>query len=323
VAATRRITILMTGAGGFVGPYLGAALNRRFGDRARIVATSRNALECPTLGMVVELDVTNRVDVDDLINHIKPNVVVHLAGIASVTSAVADPEQAWQIHLFGSLNVANAILKFVPESLLLWIGTGQAYGATARSGLSLTETAVLAPTNDYEVTKAAADLALGALGGKGLRCIRMRPFNHTGPGQSADFVVPGFAAQIARIEARLQSAAIKVGNLEAERDFLDVRDVAEAYAMAIENAECCDCKTPIFNIASGVPRSIKSILNDLLALSSQKIEVVQDSSRMRSSDTPRYVGDARLAQGILGWTPKIEFAQTMHDTLNDIRRRIR
>jgi GDP-4-dehydro-6-deoxy-D-mannose reductase len=310
--------ILITGGAGFVGGYLVSALRREFGDRVDIRLTSKGN-GSPVSDLPIEyLDVTDAAAVASAIGRYAPSHVIHLAGLAAVPAASADPMLAWQVHVFGTLNLANAIMRDMPGSMLLSVGSGQVYGASARSGAALTEQAILGPTNEYAVTKAAADLALGALAEQGLRCLRLRPFNHTGPGQSEHFVVASFATQIARIEAGRQPRTIHVGNLEAERDFLDVRDVATAYAKAIARSSEL-ASGAIYNIASGVPRRIGDILNRLIAMSDVRIEVAQDASRLRPADTPRFVGDAQRARREIGWEPQYDFDHTLKEMLDFAR----
>ncbi|MEQ1694554.1 MAG: GDP-mannose 4,6-dehydratase [Hyphomicrobiaceae bacterium] len=313
--------VLITGTIGFVGPYLAEALRRLPERRVSIVSTALTAAEHPVLGLVRALDVTDKAAVERIIGEERPTHVVHLAGLAATRAANANEALAWQVHLFGTLNLAHAILEHAPRCVLLSVGSGQVYGATARSGKPLTETALLAPANTYEVTKAAGDLAVGALAGQGLASVRFRPFNHTGPGQTGDFVIPSFAMQIARIEAGLQPPVLKVGNLEAERDFLDVRDVVAAYALAVgKSAEIAP--GTIMNVSSGVPRRIQTILDRLMALSRVPISTKIDSTRMRPSETPRYVGDATLAKKLLGWSPQIDLDTTLAAVLDDCRARV-
>lgn len=313
--------ILVTGANGFVGQYVIAALGR-LPQPVEIVATGPIAGEHPAFGPFHALDVTSAAAATDAIKSIQPTHVVHLAGLAATASANANEDLAWKVHLHGTLNLANAILAHAPGATFLNVGTGQVYGATARTGAVLDEGALLAPVSGYEVTKAAGDLAAGALVTKGLRAIRLRPFNHTGPGQTGDFVIPAFAMQIARIEAGLQPPMVKVGNLDAERDFLDVRDVAEAYARAVARSDEIAPGT-ILNIASGVPRRIRSVLDALIALSTVPVAVETDPTRMRPAETPRYVGDASLAHKVLGWTPRTAFETTLRDVLADCRARVK
>ncbi|MDQ8699874.1 GDP-mannose 4,6-dehydratase [Hyphomicrobium sp. LHD-15] len=314
--------VLVTGAGGFVGPYLIAALRDQFGSGLDLVATSKDRVPHPSIGTIEALDVCDAAAVEEIVRRVQPDHIVHLAGLAAIPKAAANVDLAWNIHLFGSLHIARAVLRHVPKSVLHHISTGQVYGASALPGLALDETVLLAPNNTYSATKASADLALGALAAEGLRCIRLRPFNHIGPGQSEDFVVSSFAMQVARIEAGLQEPVMRVGNLDAERDFLDVRDIAAAYALAIKKSGELEAGA-VLNIASGRPVRIRDILHRLVKLSGVQIAVEQDAARMRPSDIPRYIGDAARARQILGWSPKWEFETTLTDILNDARNRVR
>jgi GDP-4-dehydro-6-deoxy-D-mannose reductase len=153
----------------------------------------------------------------------------------------------------------------------------------------------------------------------GLRVIRFRPFNHTGPGQTDQFVVPAFASQIARIEAGLQSPVLRVGNLDAQRDFLDVRDVVDAYVLAVEKSDDLPTGT-ILNIASGRPRRIRELLDHLLSLSRRDITVEADPARQRPNDTPVFAGDASRARRMLGWAPRRDIQDTLLEILNACRR---
>lgn len=304
--------ILITGANGFVAPYVADALRQAIGEPVEIVLSGRSDLDADAQG-IIPLDITDTAAVETAIAQISPTHVIHLAAVSSPPTAGSDPDLAWRVNVGGTLAIARAILKSAPDCTLLFASSGQVYGETANMNRALTEDDVLAPVGEYAATKAAADIALGAMVSRGLRCIRLRPFNHAGPGQTEDFVLPGFAAQIARIEAGLTAPVIKVGNLDAERDFLDVRDVAEAYARATLRA--AEIRPgAILNIASGIPLSIDSLLRNLLAMSDAKIVVEQDPARMRPSETPRFFGDATRARSLLDWTPR----RTMDEVLRDI-----
>ena len=204
--------ILITGAGGFVGPHLVAELARVLAREALIVPAARNADRFSDAAKAVQLDVTDEEAVDRVIGGLAPTHVIHLSAVSSPPKVSADYRAAWMVNTFGALSVANAILRRAPQCWLIFAGSGLVYGDTAKSGQLLDEGALLAPNSDYSATKAAADLALGALTGRGLKSVRLRLFNHTGPGQTEAFVVPSFAAQIARIEAGLQPPVIRVGN---------------------------------------------------------------------------------------------------------------
>lgn len=297
--------ILITGANGFVGRHL---LN-----------TLKTTHPAATL-LAPSFDITDPAATTSALRDANPDAIIHLAAIAAPTDARRDPGRAWQVNLHGTLTLARTILAETPKALLLFAGSADAYGASFRPGTPVGESLPLAPQNTYGATKAAADLALGAMVSEGLRVIRARPFNHTGPGQSDAFVVPAFARQIARIEAGLQDPVMKVGALDPERDFLDVRDVCAAYAACLG----ADLEPgAILNLASGTPRRIGDMLRDLLALAGVQTDVQTDSARLRPGDIPRAVGDAGAARRALGWTPAVQWQQTLADVMQDWRGRIR
>jgi GDP-4-dehydro-6-deoxy-D-mannose reductase len=312
--------VLITGAAGFVGPHVAEALQRVCGKCVEIVATSKVGGQHPLLGSVMTLDIVDRGAVGAAIASIRPTHVVHLAGFAAPAAAGGDPEALWRLHVQGTIDLARAILLKAPDCCLINVGSGLVYGESARSGRALDENTVLAPIDEYSVTKAAADLALGALARRGLKCIRVRPFNHSGPGQSEAFVIPAFAMQIARIEAGLQPPVIRVGNLDAQRDFLDVRDVANAYALAVRSVGRLEPGI-VLNVASGVPRRISDVLSGLVARSRSKISIEHDPTRNRPNDLPIIVGDASRAREILDWKPEHTFDDMLTAVMTDCRAR--
>jgi len=311
--------VLVTGGGGFVAPYVVAAIRQEVGADTLFVLTSKNPLD--TEHDLVALDVCDRSAVESLIGHEKPSHVIHLAGIAAVTKARSNPDAVWQVHVAGTLNIARSILAVSPETALVFVGSGQVYGRTAAVGDPLTEDSLLAPIDDYAVTKAAADLAIGALASDGLKCVRMRPFNHTGPGQSEDFAVPAFAKQIAEIEAGVRPPVLRVGNLDAARDILDVRDVARAYAMVTRRSGELQSGA-VFNVASGRAVRIRAILDLLISASDAKITIELDQDRLRRSDIPTMVGSAEALHAAVGWEPRHTLQETISSVLGDFRRRM-
>lgn len=317
--ATRRI--LVTGAGGFVGRHVAEALARRLAPGSTVLAGLRNAEAAPAGTAPVSLDITDAAACRAVLREARPDAVVHLAAIAAVQEARADPGRCWRVNLDGTRHLAEAVLAEVPEARFLFVSSSEVYGGTFKRGTApLDEDAVLDPTNPYAASKAAADLLVGQMARDGLRAVRLRPFNHTGPGQSDAFVVPAFAAQVARIEAGLQPPVLRVGNLEALRDFLDVRDVAAAYAAAATGPELAP--GTILNIASGRPRSVREALDALVGLARVAVTVEPDPARMRPNDTPFAVGDSTRAHDLLGWRPAIAWETTIADTLEDWRRRV-
>jgi GDP-4-dehydro-6-deoxy-D-mannose reductase len=298
VARFRRI--LVTGASGFVGRHL----------------TPRLASAFPDAQLYLDrFDVTDAAMVAHVVAAFAPDACVHLAAVAAIPAARQAPDRAWAVNLHGTLNLARAILRHAPDCFFLHVSSGDIYGRSFLSGKPLDETALLAPMNDYAATKAAADLAIGALVGEGLRAVRLRPFNHTGPGQSPDFVVAAFARQVARIKAGLQPPVVRVGNLEARRDFLDVRDVCGAYVACLRCADSLATGT-ILNVASGVPRRIGNILRDLLALAGAEAAIETDHRHLRPAEIFCATGDARQLRHLLEWKPEIAWQQTVSDVLD-------
>ncbi|WP_165354837.1 NAD-dependent epimerase/dehydratase family protein [Tropicimonas sp. IMCC6043] len=301
--------ILILGAGGFVGGYLRHALEARFAGDAEVVATSHAG---NAAGGTRSLDLTDEAALDAALADIRPTHVINLAGIASPVSASKALAQAWLLHATAPEALGRLVLRANPETWLFHVSSGLVYGRSALSGKALTEEMVLAPMDPYAVTKAAGDLAIGALAGEGLKCLRLRPFNHIGPGQSEDFVVPAFAAQLARIASGKQDPVLRVGNLEAERDLLDVRDVAEAYATLVEQS---DALVPgeIFNISSDKATLIRSVLDALIDISGLDVKVELDPARQRPSDLPSIRGSSEKLSSITGWFPRYSIWDSLRD----------
>lgn len=309
----------MTGAGGFVGSWVMAKL---MSSGATILAAGLGPENSGAdMARSVVLDITQPSAVDQIVADFQPTAVLHLAAISSLTEARRDARRTWDVNLYGTLNVAEAIKRHAPDALLVFAGSSEIYGRTFNTvGGAVDEQGLLSPGNPYAATKAAADLALGQMAEDGLRVIRFRPFNHTGPGQSAAFVVPAFASQIAAIERGERLAVLRVGNLDARRDFLDVRDVVNAYILALGSYS--KSNPGVYNLASGVPRRIGDILNDLLAMSSVTIRVELDEGLLRPSDIPLSVGNADRAIAVLGWRPTIAWSTTLRDVLDFQRRQV-
>lgn len=265
------------------------------------------------------LDIADRAATFAMVKQVKPRAIIHLAAIAEPAQARRNHAQAWAVNFNGVMNLADALLEHSPKARFIFSGSSEAYGASfnAYDG-PIPETAALRPMSTYAATKAAADILLGQMAYEGLLAIRFRAFNHTGPGQTESYVVSAFARQIARIEAGLQEPIISVGNLEAERDFLDVRDVVRAYVRAID-AEFDGPGNHVFNLASGKTRSIRSILDGLITLSGIDVDIRQDPDRMRASDVARTLGDTVRAEKLLPQNERIKFQQTLADVLANWR----
>ena len=281
--------ILVTGAGGFVGRHLTPELGRRF-PAAELVS--------------FRADITDPAATEAAVRDARPDACVHLAGVAAVPEAREHPRRAFAVNLDGTLNLARALLAHAPGCQLIHAGSADCYGASFRSGEPLDESAPLAPLNTYAASKAAADLALGAMAAEaGLRVVRFRPFNHVGPGQSEAFALASFAAQLRRIAHGDAAPVLHVGNLDAERDFLHVNDVVRAYALALERSGDLPNGT-IFNIASGIPRRMHDMVEAMIVSLGIDVAVEIDPTRLRPSDIPRAVGNASRAGNLLGWHPE-------------------
>ncbi len=297
----------MTGLAGFVGRHLGPAF-------AELLPGAEIAsLDC---------DVTDATAVRDRVRAVRPEAALHLAAIAAVVTAQAEPERAWRVNLDGTLNLARALLAEAPACALVFGSSADAYGASFRAGAALGEAAPLAPLNTYGATKAAADLALGAMAASnGLHAIRLRLFNQAGPGQDDAFALAAFARQIALIEAGRQERVLRVGNLEAARDYLDVRDACRAYAMVLAAAPGLPAGA-VFNVASGQPRRIGDVLAAMLSLSGMDAAIMPEAARLRPSDIAVAAGDSAAIRARLGWRPTMAWERTLGDVLADWRVRI-
>jgi GDP-4-dehydro-6-deoxy-D-mannose reductase len=302
--------VLITGAGGFVGRHLARALGER---RPGWV------LDMPAApGADGGLDVTDPEAVSQWIASRRPDIVVHLAAVAAVTASVKDPRLAWRVNLDGTLNVVLAMQAHTPAAHLLFVSSAEVYGDSLNGAEPVDETSLLQPVNPYAASKSAADILVRQAAAAGLSATVARPFNHTGPGQSDAFVVPNFAGQIARIEAGLLPPVIEVGNLDDERDFLDVADVVDAYGLLLERRGDPAARG-VFNVASGEARRIGDILERLLSTVRRRIEVRMDPSRLRPARIPRVVGDASRLKS-LGWRPMRSIDDTVQAVLEEHRR---
>ena len=297
--------VLVTGATGFVGSHLRAALATSWPDTAVIAGTA---------------DLRDKKAVAAMVDAATPDACVHLGAVSSPASVLQDQENAWAVNLGGTLHVAEALHRHVPQCRLIFASSSEVYGDSFRLGRPLNEEAVLAPSSLYGVTKAAADLALGAMSRSGLQVVRLRLFNHTGPGQTTAFVVPVFARQVASIQLGHTEPILNVGALEPARDFLDIRDVCSAYMAALS---CPGVPAgTILNIASGTARRIGDILSELWEIAGIRPDIRTDPARLRPNDIPFACGDASHARQLLGWAPKIPWRQTLTSLLEDWRSRL-
>jgi GDP-4-dehydro-6-deoxy-D-mannose reductase len=316
VAGPRRI--LVTGASGFVGQHLMPALRATFPSAALLAAAP---VPVDSADSTLPLELLDPQSIRDCVEIAQADVVIHMAAEAFVANAFKDPMKTWRINVDGSLLLAQAMMAATPDALLLFISSAEIYGLTFQSGRALNEDAPFAPANPYAASKAAADLALGEMALRGLRLVRMRPANHTGPGQTDKFAVPAFARQAARIEAGLQERIMHVGAVDRWRDFLDVRDVCAAYIAAIALGDQLPPGVA-FNIGSGTPRRIGDILDTLIGLIGGNVEIQTDAGKLRPTDVMTAAFDPARARALLGWGQTVPWDKTLTSVLDDWRGRV-
>ena len=306
------VRALITGAGGFVGPYLarhlgtlGAAVwgSSFSGDAAGKHIADDHAKEHVKDYRTVKLDVTDRAEVLRVVREVEPTEVYHLAGVTRPASG--DTAAFYAVNLHGTLNVLDAA-QAVGAAVLV-VGSAYVYGAQTGP---LDEHAELRPVNPYGASKAAADLAALPYALTGNRVVRVRPFNHAGPGQSPDFLLPTLVQQLALIEADEAEPVLKLGNLESIRDFTDVRDVVRAYPTLLREGK----NGAVYNLASGRGVSVRELAEMVLARARRVVRLEAEPSRARATDIPELVGDARKA-GALGWAPEIPLETTLDEML--------
>lgn len=311
--------ILVTGATGFVGHHLRPLLRDTFPE-AQLIAAVRGPV-APGWDRVVLLDLLDAGSCTTALRVTRPDAVIHLAARAETGASFRDPAQSWRTNLNGTLAMAEAVLAEVPEALFVQASSAEVYGLSFQAGHPLNEDAPMRPANPYAASKAAADLALGEMALRGLRAVRLRPFNHTGPGQSEGFVVAAFARQVALIAAGRQKPVIRVGALDRCRDFLDVVDVCRGYVAVLRHGAHL-APGAVYNLASGVPREIGGILRDLTRIAGITPRIEQEAALLRPTDVTRAVGDASAARAALDWVPIVPWEATLHAVFTDWQVRI-
>jgi GDP-4-dehydro-6-deoxy-D-mannose reductase len=314
--------LLITGINGFVGGHLAEHLLA--GAAGDVWGLARQpSLALPELRGRVQYVAADLGELDQVaaaLASVQPDVIFHLAGQSNVPRSFAEPAQTLTTNVLAQLHLFQAALRLRQNPLFLIVCSNEIYGRVAPEDLPLDEETPLRPVNPYAVSKATQDLlAYQYYISHKLRTIRLRPFNHIGPRQAEQFVASSFAAQIARIEAGAQEPLLRVGDLAAERDFTDVRDMARAYTLAAQHGE----HGQAYNIGSGRTVSIRRLLDTLLAFSARDIAVEPDPARMRPADVPRVSCDSRRFRACTGWAPEIPLEQTLHDILEYWREHVK
>lgn len=304
--------VLLTGSAGFVGSYLIEELKKDYSILG--IINTKNPVP-QTNVLFKQLDLTNNQAVFETLNSTKPDIIIHLAAITKVTEN--DFIKLMDVNFNATFYLLDAIVRIKKSEedynpKFLYISSAETYGKTIHPE-KITEENPLYPGNPYGVSKTAADrLCYQYSQTHKLNITILRPFTHTGPGQQLGFFVPDMCSQIVELEKDNNANTIKVGNLEATRDYTDVRDVVKAYKLAIER-DLPSGET--FNICSGKGIKMKVMLEKLLKLSSKKITIEQDPSRLRPSDIPILVGSNEKFRKATGWKPTISIDQMLSDSL--------
>lgn len=295
-------TILVTGAGGFVGSHLVRALvaagsSTVYGN----VYGSGNALqELLPASQIISGDLTDPDFTQSLITRVKPQIIYHLAALSVVQDSIAKAGEVLTSNLRLQYNLLETVRLNLPGARIVAICSANEYGLVKPEELPISEDVPLRPLNPYAVSKAAQDLlAYQYFLAHQLDVVRLRPFNHTGEGQTTDFIIPSLVRQFVEIAAGRLPPQIEVGNLESVRDFTDVLDMVQAYILAADQAKGGE----VYNIGSGVGYSVRQIIELLTQISGTEVKVIQKTARVRVADVPVLLANSTKFNAATGWKP--------------------
>ncbi len=288
--------VMVTGASGFVGRRL----------LPRLAAAGHTAL-----GTDRETDIADRSALEAALADFRPDAVVHLAALSSVAHSMRAPEDCYRINYLGTRALLASVAATAPAARVLLVGSADAYTATSTRSAPLDESTPLFPRSPYARTKAAAEL-LGRIAAEaGLDVVCVRAFNHTGAGQSDQFVVSSFARQVAAIRRGDAEPALRVGNLDSVRDFLHVEEVVDAYLALLDRRVPAD----VYHVAGSVGIAIREVLETLLRIAGVEARVEVDPARFRPTDW--LVGDASRLRRATGWQPRIPLEALLREVYAD------
>lgn len=309
---------LVIGAAGFVGNYL---IRELYVNGIEVYATklSRNKFDTP-YAKVFELDIMDKEAIANLLFKIQPDYIFHLAAQSSGGLAWKNPALTVDVNIKGSINVMDAVRELFYKPRVLLIGSGEEYGHIRPGETPIGEENALRPGNIYAATKVCQNM-IGNIYSKAydMELMMVRAFNHIGPGQEPLFVVSDFCKQVAEIEKGIREPVMLVGNLAAKRDFTDVRDVVRAYVMLISRGVAGET----YNVGSGNASEIRQILDLIISMSHKEIRVEIDPNKIRPVDAPIIEADITKINQLTGWKPQIPLEQTISETLDYWRERIR
>ena len=306
--------ILITGGTGFVGTHLVQFLKS---NTSHIAVLASGGKSKPQPGVnYYEVDIRERDAVRSVVQEVKPDHIYHLAGISSVDDSWSSPRLTYEVNVFGAYNLFDAAMSLPRPPRILNISTSQVY---APCSSPLSEDSRIQPNNPYAASKAMAELLVVEYqkyreGG----IITTRSFNHTGPGQPPNFVLPSIAKQFVEIELGLRPPSLRVGNIEVKRDFTDIRDVIRAYCMLLEKG------TPgeIYNVCSGSAIRLADIIRIFESAAGRKITIETEEARVRHNDVAQICGDRKKIRETTGWHAQISLPRTIADLLDYWRPRV-
>ncbi|GAB4334967.1 MAG: GDP-mannose 4,6-dehydratase [Candidatus Abyssubacteria bacterium] len=306
---------LITGIAGFAGSHL-AELLLDGGDEVSGTIlpgeTTRNIESIKSHVQLFPCDIRDADAAKSLIARTRPDEIYHLAALAFIPDSIAAPRLTFDINLYGTLNVFEAARMLESPPQVLFVGSADEYGRVREDELPVTEDNPLRPLNPYSVSKVSAGMLAYQYGvSTSLRVVRVRPFNHTGPRQSPQFVCSDFARQIVEAEKGRRPPQILVGNLKPKRDFTDVRDIVRAYRDILRRGESVE----VYNICSGKAIEIGEILDLLLEISGHRFNIVAQPERARGSDVSEIRGDYGKLRSVIDWNPTIPLNKTLSDMI--------
>lgn len=307
---------LITGASGFVGGHLVEAILKEAPDAQITVMDLKEPdyfflernVRCSV--RFIKVDLTESDEVRKTVKKSEADFIIHLAAFSSVAYSWQNPVDCFKNNANIFLNLLEAVRHEGPKARLLSVGSSDQYGTVDKARMPLKETEPFNPTSPYAVARVAQEHMVGVYTkGFNLNIVSTRSFNHFGPRQDDRFVLSSFAKQVAEIKKTAQAPVINVGDLSIVRDFVDVRDVVKAYLSLLKKGETGE----IYNVCSGVGRSLKDCLNMLIRVAGVECEVKKTMERTRPVDNPVIIGDNTKIRNITGWSPQIPFEATLRD----------